>query len=142
MTVKENRESNLKVHCTMQFSVMKYLDGIMCLWLHFKYFIWFDIPTLHAWIKLAVALAYVLMYYYGTKASSIRRDWTISLSFIIINVWLLESQNAMKFYLKRSKISKFSEGMLSNRLVLACLACKCTLHTIEVCISYKTSKSF
>ena len=51
------------------------------------YLIWYSY-TMHAWIQLAVALAYVLMYYYGNTASSIRRDLTASLSFIIISVWL------------------------------------------------------
>ena len=39
------------------------------------YMIW-HIATMHAWIQLAVALAHVLMYYYGNTASSIRRDLT------------------------------------------------------------------
>ena len=43
----------------------------MCLWLHFKYFTWFVIATMHAWIQLAIALVYVLMCYYGNTASSI-----------------------------------------------------------------------
>ena len=51
--------------------------------IHFKYFIWLDIATIHAWMQLAVVLAY-----YANTLSSIRRDTTRSLSFIIISVWL------------------------------------------------------
>ena len=58
----------------------------MCLWLHFKYFTWFGIATMHAWIQLAVPL--ILMYYCGNTASIIGRDLTRRLSFIIIGVWL------------------------------------------------------
>ena len=48
----------------VQFSVLSVFCGLpMCLWLHFKYFTWFDIVTMHAWIQLIIALAYVLMYY-------------------------------------------------------------------------------
>ena len=68
--------------------VFSFCGTPMCLLLHFKYFTWFDIATMHAWIQLPVALVYVLMYYYGNTASSIRGNLTRSLSFIIISVWL------------------------------------------------------
>ena len=67
------------------------------------YMIW-HIATMHAWIQLAVALAHVLMYYYGNTASSIRRDLTrawVSSSSVF---GFLEKQNALKFYLRRSKV--------------------------------------
>ena len=55
---------------------------------------------------------------------------TRSLSFIVISVWHFGEPNALKFYLRRYKISKFSEGVLSEPLVLACFACKFASHTI------------
>ena len=45
----------------------------MCLWLHFKYFTWFDIATMHAWIQLAVALTHLLTYYYGNTVIRLKR---------------------------------------------------------------------
>ena len=63
---------------------------------------------MYLWLAIAIAaLAYVLIYYYGNISNSIRRDLTRNLSFIIISVWLLESQNALKFNLRESKFSKF-----------------------------------
>ena len=46
------------------------------------------VATMHAWRQLAVVLVYILIYYHGKTASSIRRDLTRRLSFIIISVWL------------------------------------------------------
>ena len=52
---------------------------------HFKYMVQY---SHHPWIQLAVAL----MYYYTNTASSIRRDLTRRLSFIIISIWLFGEQ--------------------------------------------------
>ena len=75
------------------------------------------------------------MYYYTNTASSIRRELTRRLSFIILAFWrakmlysILEGPNFQNFL-----------GHALRPLVLACFACKCALHTIEICISFKTS---
>ena len=121
-----------------QGAVFCFCGILMCLWLHFKCFTWFDIATMHVWIQLAIALEYVLIYYYENRTSSIRRDFTRSLSFIILVFGFLESQNALNFYFRRSKFSKFSGEHVLRSLVLASFACKCASHTIGACIRYKT----
>ena len=66
---------------------------------------------MYLWLAIAIAaLAYVLIYYYGNISNSIRRDLTRNLSFIIVSVWLLEGQNALKFNLRESTFSKISWG--------------------------------
>ena len=92
--------------CSFLFYLCSVVHLSICLWLHFKYFTWFDIATMHAWIQLAIALAYVLMYYYGNTGSSISRDLTRrqSLIIIIISVWLFGESICSKIQSYRVKI--------------------------------------
>ena len=71
---------------------------------------WFDIVTMHAWIQLAIAPAYVLMYYYGNTASSIRRDLTRRLSFII-SVWLFGKPKCFKCYWNMDLLLNFIDPL-------------------------------
>ena len=81
------------------------------------------VATMHAWIQLAIAMAYVLMYYYGNTTNSIGRDLTINLSFMIISVWLFwRVKMFWNSILKAPNFQNFLGGMLPDPLVLACFA--------------------
>ena len=107
------------VHYQLQLpgQVVQQLSGVGFIVMKLKMQLFCVLLLWHTYVvmvsQLCIALAYILMSYYGNIASNIRRDLnhlTRSLSFIIVSVWLFGESKCSEIQSQKIQIFKFSWG--------------------------------